>query len=112
MAENCLFCSIIAGDVPATKVWEDDVALAFADINPQAPFHVLVIPKAHVADIVEAAADGAAGSAVLQGIAAVTAQEGITDFRTVFNTGAGAQQTVFHVHAHVLAGRPFQWPPG
>ncbi|MEO6884775.1 MAG: HIT domain-containing protein, partial [Jatrophihabitantaceae bacterium] len=105
MSENCLFCSIIAGDVPATKVWEDDDALAFADINPQAPFHVLVIPKIHVANIVESAADSSIGSAVLQGIRAVTAQEGITDFRTVFNTGAGAQQTVFHVHAHVLAGR-------
>lgn len=112
MAENCLFCSIIAGDVPATKVWEDDSAVAFADINPQAPFHVLVIPKTHVANIAEAAADHGAGTAVLHGIQAVTAQEGITDFRTVFNTGAGAQQTVFHVHAHVLAGRTFQWPPG
>jgi histidine triad (HIT) family protein len=112
MAESCLFCSIVAGDVPATKVWEGEDALAFADISPQAPVHLLVIPKRHVANIAEAAADGGTGAALLNGIRAVAEQEALTDYRTVFNTGPGAQQTVFHVHAHLLAGRPFQWPPG
>ncbi|MEO8889453.1 MAG: histidine triad nucleotide-binding protein [Jatrophihabitantaceae bacterium] len=112
MADDCLFCKIIAGVVPATKVFENEDVLSFADINPQAPVHVLVIPKKHVRDLAELGADPQTAAALVAGIRAVAAQEGITDFRTVFNTGAGAQQTVFHVHAHLLAGRPFQWPPG
>lgn len=112
MAEECLFCSIVAGNVPATKVYEDDDVLSFKDLNPQAPFHVLVIPKKHVRDLAELGAEPTTAGALVAGIRAVTTQEGLSDFRTVFNTGAGAQQTVFHVHAHVLAGRPFTWPPG
>jgi histidine triad (HIT) family protein len=112
MAEGCLFCSIVAGDVPATRVYEDDDTLAFADLNPQAPVHLLVIPKTHVRDLAELGADPRTAAALVRGIRATVDQEGITDFRTVFNTGAGAQQTVFHAHAHVLAGRSMSWPPG
>jgi histidine triad (HIT) family protein len=109
---DCLFCSIVAGDVPATKVYEDDGVVSFVDINPQAPTHLLVIPRKHVRDLAELGADPQTASALVAGIRAVAEQQGVGDFRTVFNTGAGAQQTVFHVHAHVLAGRPFTWPPG
>jgi histidine triad (HIT) family protein len=112
MAEDCLFCKIIAGDIPATKVFEDDDVVSFTDINPQAPVHLIVIPKRHVRDLAELGADPEAAGALVAGISAVARQEGLTEFRTVFNTGAGAQQTVIHVHAHVLAGRPFEWPPG
>jgi histidine triad (HIT) family protein len=112
MAADCLFCKIIAGDIPATKVFDNEDVLSFADVSPQAPVHLLVVPKKHVRDIVELGADPGAAGAFAAGIRAVAQQEGLTDFRTVFNTGAGAHQTVFHVHAHVLAGRPFEWPPG
>ena len=112
MAEDCLFCAIIAGDVPATKVYENEDVLSFADLHPQAPTHLLVIPKRHVRDLAELGAEPDTAGALVAGIRAVAAQQGITDFRTVFNTGAGAQQSVFHVHAHLLAGRPFDWPPG
>ena len=91
---------------------EDDDTLVFADINPQAPTHVLVIPKKHVRDIGELGADPAAAAAVIAAIRAFAAENGLTDYRTVFNTGAGVGQSVFHAHAHVLAGRPMRWPPG
>jgi histidine triad (HIT) family protein len=112
MADDCLFCKIIAGEIPATKVFENEDVFSFADLNPQAPVHVLVVPKKHVRDLAELGADPATAGALVTGIRAVASEVGVTDFRTVFNTGAGAQQTVFHVHAHVLAGRPFEWPPG
>jgi histidine triad (HIT) family protein len=112
MPDDCLFCRIAAGELPATKVREDDETLAFADLNPQAPTHVLVIPKRHVADVVELAKDGEAGAALLRGITATVEVLGLSEFRVVFNTGAQAGQTVFHVHAHVLGGRRMQWPPG
>ena len=112
MADDCLFCAIVAGDVPAAKVHEDDDTIAFTDLNPQAPVHILVVPKRHVRDIAELGADAEAGAALLRGIRAVVDEQGLGDFRTVFNTGAGAGQSVFHVHAHVLAGRAMTWPPG
>ena len=112
MAEDCLFCKIVAGEIPATKVYEDDDTLAFADLNPQAPVHVLVVPKGHFADIVELSRDAAAGGALLNGIRATAESSGLREFRTVFNTGDAAGQTVFHVHAHVFGGRRMQWPPG
>jgi histidine triad (HIT) family protein len=93
-------------------VHEDEETLAFADLNPQAPTHVLVIPKQHIADVVELAKDAEAGAALLRGIGATVEASGLTEFRVVFNTGARAGQTVFHVHAHVLGGRRMQWPPG
>jgi len=112
---ECLFCSIVAGDVPADRVLESERTLAFRDINPQAPVHVLVIPRAHLPDL---AAVAAAGDGLLDEIAAraaeVAAAEGIADkgYRVIFNTGPEAGQTVFHAHAHVLGGRPMNWPPG
>jgi histidine triad (HIT) family protein len=110
-----LFCSIVAGQTPATRVLETERTLAFADVNPQAPVHVLVIPKAHYPDL---AALAAAGDGVLAELAAqahqVAAEQGIagTGYRVVFNTGDQAGQTVPHAHAHVLGGRPLGWPPG
>jgi len=112
---DCLFCKIVTGDVPAELVAESDRTIAFRDINPQAPTHVLVIPKDHHADL---AALATADASLLAEVAAqahqVAAAEGITadGYRVVFNTGPRAGQTVFHVHAHVLGGRDMTWPPG
>ena len=115
MAESsadCLFCSIVSGDVPATTVYENEDVVAFVDVNPQAPTHLLVVPRAHVRDLAALGADPQTAGALVAGIRAVAADQGLRDFRTVFNTGPGAQQTVFHVHAHLMAGRAFTWPPG
>lgn len=112
MATTCVFCSIAAGDIPADVVYSDDDVVAFRDQNPQAPTHVLVIPRAHVADLAEAGNDPALTVALVNGIARTARALALTDHRVVFNTGAGAGQSVFHVHAHVLAGRPLSWPPG
>ena len=109
---DCLFCKIVAGEIPSTTVYQDEHAYAFADLNPQAPTHILVVPKAHATDIGELGDRPEAAAGLVAGIRAVAEQEGLTDYRTVFNTGAGVGQTVFHVHAHVLAGRPMGWPPG
>lgn len=110
---DCLFCRIVAGKVPATVVRETPGTLAFRDIDPQAPTHVLVISKAHHADVAALAAADAALIAELAATAAgVAADEGHPDFRLVFNTGPQAGQSVAHVHGHVLAGRALGWPPG
>jgi histidine triad (HIT) family protein len=112
---DCLFCRIAAGEIPATRVLESEHTLAFRDINPQAPIHVLVIPKAHYPDLASLAA---AGDGVLAELASqahkVAVGEGIagTGYRVVFNTGSHAGQTVDHAHAHVLGGRSMSWPPG
>ncbi len=111
---DCLFCKIAAGEIPADKVYEDDEILAFRDIAPQAPVHVLVIPRRHLAG---PAAVGQAESALAGRLLAVAAQvarqEGVgEDFRLVINNGEGAGQTVFHLHLHVLGGRRMAWPPG
>jgi histidine triad (HIT) family protein len=112
---DCLFCAIAAGQVPAKQVLESDRTLAFRDINPQAPTHVLVIPKEHLQDAVAVAA---AGQGLLDELITqaheVARLEGIseTGYRVVFNTGAHAGQTVPHAHAHVLGGRLLDWPPG
>lgn len=114
MAE-CLFCAIVAGDIPATKVLETDRILAFRDINPQAPTHVLIIPKAHYPDVAAlAAADAALLGEVINTAQQVAAAEDVAEagYRIVFNTGVQAGQTVPHVHGHVLGGRSFTWPPG
>jgi histidine triad (HIT) family protein len=112
---SCLFCRIVAGEIPATKVYEDDDLVAFDDINPQAPMHVLVIPRAHVATVneLDRAHDALVGSMVRRA-AAIAAERGYADrgYRTVFNCNADAGQTVFHLHLHVLGGRPLAWPPG
>jgi histidine triad (HIT) family protein len=109
---DCVFCKIVAGEIPSERVYEDEHSVAFADTNPQAPTHVLVVPKQHRADLVDLAGDPEVAAGLLAGIRGLAAQQGLEDFRTVFNTGAGVGQTVFHVHAHVLAGRPMRWPPG
>ena len=112
---DCLFCKIITGAIPATKVYEDEHAFAFRDIHPQAPTHVLVVPKRHVSGW---AALGAADGELLGHLAAavnqVAAQEGRMEggFRVVCNNGPDAGQTVDHMHWHVLGGRSLQWPPG
>ena len=114
MAE-CLFCAIVAGEIPATTVLETDRILAFRDINPQAPTHVLVIPKGHYPDVAAlAAADAGLLAEVITRAHRVAAAEGVGDtgYRVVFNTGAQAGQTVPHVHGHVLGGRSLTWPPG
>ncbi|TDC49456.1 histidine triad nucleotide-binding protein [Actinomadura sp. KC345] len=112
---DCLFCKIVSGDVPAKIVRESPGAVAFRDINPQAPTHVLVIPRAHHPTVGElAAADAELLAEVVREAHQVAVDEGIagTGYRVVFNTGAQAGQTVFHVHAHVLGGRGLNWPPG
>ncbi|MFI6896258.1 histidine triad nucleotide-binding protein [Streptomyces sp. NPDC050256] len=112
---DCLFCKIVSGEIPATIVRETDTTVAFRDINPQAPTHVLVIPRVHYADAASlAAAEPQILADVLREAGHVAADEKVdgTGYRVVFNTGAGAGQTVFHAHAHVLAGRGLQWPPG
>lgn len=111
---DCLFCSIVAGDIPADVVLSTDEVLAFRDIDPKAPTHVLVIPKAHHATIGDlATADPGVAGALLAAARQVAESEGIADgYRLVFNTGADAGQTVFHAHAHVLGGRDLGWPPG
>lgn len=111
---DCLFCKIVSGDVPADVVHETETTIAFRDIEPQAPTHLLVIPRTHVPN---AAALAAAEPQVLvdmvNTVAAVAEQEGLEKgYRLVFNTGAQAHQAVFHVHAHVLGGRTMGWPPG
>ncbi|KFF97977.1 HIT domain-containing protein [Streptomyces europaeiscabiei] len=111
--DDCLFCKIVAGHVPATIVRETDTTVAFRDINPQAPTHVLVIPKAHYADAATlAAAAPELAADVLRETRAVADEDKLESYRVVFNTGGGAGQTVFHAHAHVVGGRGLQWPPG
>jgi histidine triad (HIT) family protein len=112
---DCLFCKIVSGQVPATHVIETENTLAFRDINPQAPIHVLIIPKRHYRDLADLAAADAELLAEVAGQAHEVARaDGIaeTGYRVVFNTGSNAGQTVEHAHAHVLGGRPMAWPPG
>jgi histidine triad (HIT) family protein len=112
---DCLFCKIVSGEVPAKRVLETARTIAFADVNPQAPTHVLVIPKEHHPDLASLAAapDGLLAEVTDQAIRVAEA-EGIdgSGYRVVFNTGDDGGQTVFHVHAHVMGGRRFTWPPG
>jgi histidine triad (HIT) family protein len=115
VSTDCLFCRIVAGESPSQRVHESAGVLAFRDINPQAPTHVVVVPRAHHADAAAlATADPALAGEVLQVAAAVAEAEGLNEsgYRLVFNTGPSAGQTVFHVHCHVLGGRRFGWPPG
>lgn len=111
--DDCLFCKIVAGEIPGDVVHVTERTVAFRDINGQAPTHVLVVPKEHYRDAAAlAAGDPVASAELVTSAAAVAAAEGYDDYRLVFNTGAGAGQTVFHTHLHVLAGRPLTWPPG
>ncbi|MFG2552742.1 histidine triad nucleotide-binding protein [Streptomyces sp. NPDC048581] len=111
--DDCLFCKIVEGHVPATIVRESETTVAFRDINPQAPTHVLVIPKAHYPDAAAlATAEPTLAADVLREAQAVADEDKLESYRIVFNTGAGAGQTVWHAHAHILGGRGMQWPPG
>jgi histidine triad (HIT) family protein len=110
---DCLFCKIVAGDIPAEVVHAGERTVAFRDINPQAPLHVLVVPRAHEPNAAASAqADAAMFAEIATTARTVATAEGYDDYRLVFNTGAGVGQTVFHTHCHVLAGRPMTWPPG
>ncbi|MFP5345564.1 MAG: histidine triad nucleotide-binding protein [Actinomycetes bacterium] len=110
---DCLFCKIVAGELPAEVVATTDRVLAFRDVNPQAPLHVLVIPRSHHADVASLAhADGDTLAELVTVGARIAADEQDGEFRLVFNTGPQAGQTVFHTHGHVLAGRSMAWPPG
>src|SRR5215813_6301481 len=112
---NCLFCRIINGEIPSNKVYENDLVFAFRDINPQAPTHVLIVPKKHIASLNEASQNDQALLGHLTLVASKLADQlGVVDggYRTVINTGAGAGQSVWHIHVHLLGGRVMGWPPG
>ena len=112
---SCLFCRIISGEIPASTVYEDGDLLAFNDINPQAPMHVLVVPKKHVATLNDLSVpDDRLVGAMVRRAAAIAKEKGHdgSGYRTVLNCNAQAGQTVFHVHLHVLGGRAMTWPPG
>ncbi len=112
---SCLFCKIIAGTIPAKTVYEDDRCIAIRDINPQAPTHVLVIPRTHVATINDLEEQHEALAGHLLRVGAKVARDEVIDqrgYRLVFNTNGDAGQTVFHIHLHVVGGRPLGWPPG
>ena len=112
---DCLFCKIAAGQIPATKLYEDDVVVAFKDINPQAPLHVLIVPRQHIATLNDLGPnnDDLIGMMVRRA-AALAKQHGYSErgYRTILNCNRDAGQTVFHIHLHLLAGRVFGWPPG
>jgi histidine triad (HIT) family protein len=112
---SCLFCRIVAGTLPSTQIYHDDDVIAFRDVNPQAPVHVLVIPRRHVAGInVPEAADGPMLAAMVRAANTVARNEGVAEsgFRLVWNVGHDAGQSVFHLHLHLLGGRHLGWPPG
>jgi histidine triad (HIT) family protein len=112
---SCLFCRIIAGEIPSTKVYEDDEMIAFNDINPQAPMHVLIVPRTHTATLNELDADhDALVGSMVRRAAAIARDRGFGEsgFRTVFNCNSAGGQMVFHIHLHVLGGRQMTWPPG
>jgi histidine triad (HIT) family protein len=112
---SCIFCRIVAGEIPASKVHEDERLVAFKDLNPQAPMHVLIVPRQHIPTLndLTPSNDALAGEMIRLAAALAAAQGyGTSGYRTVFNCNADAGQTVFHIHLHVLAGRKLAWPPG
>lgn len=112
---DCLFCRIIAGEIPSEKVYEDTTVYAFRDINPGAPVHTLIVPKRHIYDIAAPeAADGALLLAMVSAANTIAQQEGVAQsgYRLVWNVGPDAGQSVFHLHLHLLGGRQMGWPPG
>jgi histidine triad (HIT) family protein len=113
--ESCLFCKIIAGEIPGSFVHQDERCVVIRDINPQAPTHVLVVPREHIESLDDAAQKDEALLGHLLRVAARVANDeghGESGYRSVVNNGAGAGQSVFHLHVHVLGGRPMSWPPG
>jgi histidine triad (HIT) family protein len=112
---ECLFCRIINHEIPGSIVYEDDRVLAFNDLNPQAPTHVLVVPKRHISSLIDLGVeDDQLVGELVRRATAIAKERGISagGFRTVFNTNRDAGQTVFHIHLHLLGGRSLQWPPG
>jgi histidine triad (HIT) family protein len=110
---DCLFCKIVSGQIPAKLVHQGDSVIAFDDINPQAPTHVLIIPKKHFENVGELAAnDPLALKELFIAAKEIAASRALAGYRTVFNTGAEAGQSVFHAHLHLIGGRALQWPPG
>ncbi len=112
---DCLFCRIVSGDLPSDLIHSDDDLVAFEDINPQAPFHALIVPRRHIATLNDATSDDAPVLGQMIVLAARLAEDrgyAADGYRTVFNCNRSAGQTVFHLHLHVLAGRSFSWPPG
>ncbi len=112
---NCIFCQIVNGDIPASIVYRDERTVAFEDVNPQAPVHVLVIPHEHIESLDEASRrDESTLGHLLRVAARIANERGLSEngYRSVINTGPAAGQSVFHVHVHLLGGRPFGWPPG
>jgi len=112
---DCLFCRIVAGEIPATIVYQNDQVVAFRDITPQAPTHVLVVPRRHIASLSDLGpGDDALVGEMVRAAAGIAKDSGHADrgYRTVFNTNADAGQTVFHIHLHLLGGRKMGWPPG
>lgn len=114
MSSDCIFCKIVAGAIPSTPIYQDELTYAFADINPKAPVHFLVVPREHIASMDEADASKRALLGHLLGTAAeIARQKGLTKgYRIVVNTGEDGGQTVGHLHLHVLGGRGLTWPPG
>ena len=113
--DDCIFCKIAAGEIPADKVYEDESVVAFRDLNPQAPIHILIIPRRHIATINDLSVDDEAVVGRLYTAARqIAAQEGIADagYRTVMNCNEAGGQAVYHIHLHLLGGRMMNWPPG
>lgn len=112
--EDCLFCKIIAGEIPSTKVYEDELVYAFKDISPQAPFHVVIVPKIHISSTLEINESNSKYiAAIYEAVAKIAKDNNITNgFRVVNNCGEDGGQTVGHLHFHMLAGRLLGWPPG
>ena len=113
MTDDCLFCKIVSGQIPSARVAENDFSIAFRDLHPQAPTHILVVPRQHVASLNEASDPGLLGKLLLMA-RDLARQEGVADagYRVVINTNAAGGQTVFHLHVHLLGGRGMRWPPG
>ena len=114
-SDNCIFCKIVEGTIPASKIYEDESCIAFNDLSPQAPTHLLVIPKKHVDSLDKASAeDNALLGHLLLTAAEISREQGFASngYRVVINTNSDGGQTVFHLHVHLLAGRPFVFPPG
>lgn len=110
---NCIFCRIVAGEIPSKKVYEDDRIFAFEDISPKAPTHVLVVPREHIERLSEvSSAEEPLLGALASRAAAIARERGLSDYRLVVNNGEGAGQSVFHLHFHLLGGRAMSWPPG
>jgi len=114
MMQDCIFCKIVAGEIPTEALWQDEHVFVFRDINPVAPIHLLIIPKKHIATVNDFGDDHAIAGAMVNAAAQMAKELGISDsgYRLVWNVNKGAGQEVFHVHAHLLAGRNLGWPPG